>query len=317
MEDLSKDRLMRLQVEQLEKEKKDLNERLRIAAKRIDHVERAYRKDERPLLAQDYAEQQALDRTTFEALQKARVENSRAVHTQAVAAKKRLGRMQDEYRVHRERLLVARSDEYQRRKAAAEKKMEEEKEKRRQVHVTEIEAERKKREEAEAAARKKEEERLQAEAGAFSLCVYSVGVTDGVGADVDRPTCGRGSRGGTEARRRREACGAASGARARAPDDPRGGAQKGPTRTRSGGTCKVARAAAQGGDPGAAQHGRGCVARADSSKWWWWWWCSTGALREPGAIACRYDGSAQDRNCRGGRRMACTRGRKRARESRC
>lgn len=169
MEDLSKDRLMRLQVEQLEKEKKDLNERLRIAAKRIDHVERAYRKEERPLLAQDYAEQQAADRATSEALQKARIENSLTAHTQAVAAKKRLGRMQDEFRVHRERLLAERSDEYQRRKAIAEEKLEEEKETRRQARAEEIEAARKQQEEAEAAARKAEEERLRVEAGACSL----------------------------------------------------------------------------------------------------------------------------------------------------
>ena len=75
---------MRLQVEQLEKEKKDHNERLRIAAKRIDHVERAYRKEERPLLAQDYADQQAADRVTFEALQKSRIENSLAAHTRGM-----------------------------------------------------------------------------------------------------------------------------------------------------------------------------------------------------------------------------------------
>ncbi|KAF8556680.1 hypothetical protein OG21DRAFT_1475900 [Imleria badia] len=164
MEDLSKDRLMRLQVEQLEKEKKDLNERLRIAAKRIDHIERAYRKDERPLLAQDYADQQAADRTTFEALQKARFENSVTAHQQAVASKKRLGRMQDEYRAHRETLLAARSEEYQRWKASAEKKLEEEKEKRRKAYVAEKEAEGIQREEAEAAALKEEEERLRVEA---------------------------------------------------------------------------------------------------------------------------------------------------------
>ncbi|KAG9312588.1 hypothetical protein JVU11DRAFT_6985 [Chiua virens] len=164
MEDLSKDRLMRLQVEQLEKEKKDMNERLRIAAKRIDHIERAYRKEERPLLAQDYAEQQATDRTTFEELQKTRIENSLAAHNQAVAAKKRLGRMEDEFRAHRETLLAARSEEYTRRQAIAEQKMEEEKDMRRQAHLAQLEAEQQEREEAEAAARKEEEERLRAEA---------------------------------------------------------------------------------------------------------------------------------------------------------
>ncbi|KAI9570021.1 hypothetical protein HD554DRAFT_2086236, partial [Boletus coccyginus] len=174
MEDLSKDRLMRLQVEQLEKEKKDLNERLRIAAKRIDHIERAYRKEERPLLAQDYADQQAADRATFQNLQKARVENSLAAHKQALAAKKRLSRMQDEYRAHRATLLTARSEEYQRRMAIAEKKMEEEKETRREAYAAQKEAEREQREGEEAAARMVEEERLRAEAGAYSsmpICV--------------------------------------------------------------------------------------------------------------------------------------------------
>ncbi|KAF8452199.1 hypothetical protein L210DRAFT_3384394 [Boletus edulis BED1] len=167
MEDLSKDRLMRLQVEQLEKEKKDLNERLRIAAKRIDHTERAYRKEERPLLTQDYADQQAADRTTFEQLQKARIENSLMAHNLGLASKKRLSRMQDEFTAHRETLLAARTEEYQRQKASAAKKIEEEKEKQRKAYAAQQEAERKEREEAEAAARKAEEERLRAEAGVY------------------------------------------------------------------------------------------------------------------------------------------------------
>ncbi|KAF8840291.1 hypothetical protein BDN67DRAFT_1069437 [Paxillus ammoniavirescens] len=164
MEDLSKDRLMRLQVEQLEKEKKDLNERLRIASKRIDHVERAYRKEERPLLDQDYAEQQATDRATFEAVQKARLENSVAAHKEAVAAKKRLARIVDDFRKHKETLLSARSEEFKKKRAAAEKKIEEEKEQRRQAHTAEIEQERRQREQEEEEARQAEEERLRVEA---------------------------------------------------------------------------------------------------------------------------------------------------------
>ena len=65
---------MRLQVEQLEKEKKELNEKMRVLSKRLDHVERAYRKEERPLLAKDYELQQANDRVVFEAAQKARLD---------------------------------------------------------------------------------------------------------------------------------------------------------------------------------------------------------------------------------------------------
>ena len=46
--------LMRPQVEQPEKEKKELNEKVLVLAKRLDHIERAYRKEERPLLTKDY-----------------------------------------------------------------------------------------------------------------------------------------------------------------------------------------------------------------------------------------------------------------------
>ncbi|KAF9220592.1 hypothetical protein BS17DRAFT_810522 [Gyrodon lividus] len=164
MEDLSKDRLMRLQVEQLEKEKKDLNERLRIASKRIDHVERAYRKEELPLLAQDYAEQQARDLATFETVHKARIENSAAAHKEALGSKKRLSRMLDDFRKHKETLLSVRSDEFIKKRAAAEKKIEEEKEKRRAARAEQQEAERRQREEAEKKAREVEEEHLRLEA---------------------------------------------------------------------------------------------------------------------------------------------------------
>ena len=107
---------------------------------------------------------------TFEALQRSRIENSLATHTQALASKKRLGRVQDEYKAHRTTLLTARS-EYQRLNASAEKKLEEEKEKekKRKAYGAQKEAKIRLREEAEAAERQAEEERLRAEAGAYSL----------------------------------------------------------------------------------------------------------------------------------------------------
>jgi translation initiation factor 3 subunit A len=62
---------MRLQVEQLEKEK-ERESRLRVISRRVDHTERAYRQEERLFLAKDYELQQASDRTTFEQIQKGR-----------------------------------------------------------------------------------------------------------------------------------------------------------------------------------------------------------------------------------------------------
>ncbi|KAI6127017.1 hypothetical protein F5141DRAFT_1193821 [Pisolithus sp. B1] len=159
-----KDRLMRLQVEQIEKEKRDMNERLRVVAKRVDHIERAYRKEERPLLAQDYAEQQAVDLATFEALQKARIENSLVAHTEALVAKKRLSRMLSDFSSYKSTIMAARQEQYQKKLAAAQAKIQEEKEKRISALMAEREAERRAREEEEAAARAAEEERQRQEA---------------------------------------------------------------------------------------------------------------------------------------------------------
>lgn len=280
MGELSKDRLMRLQVEQLEKEKKDLHERLRIAAKRIDHIERAYRKEERPLLAQDYAEQQAADRATFEALQKARTENSLAAHNHALASKKRLRQMQDDFRAHREQLLTARAEEYQRRKATGEKMMKEEKDARRQAFAEQKEAERKQQEEAEAAARKAEEERLRVEAGACLIFFLFWGWDVELSASC-RTTCSGGSRGDAETTRRGAARGAAEATRTRARCFPRGSAQEGAAGTGCRGTGAPACAGQDGrADGGTTYHYRGCMAVACATQRG----CAC-ALGEPSAVA--------------------------------
>ena len=149
---------MKLQVEQLEKEKKDLNQRLRIVAKRVDHIERAYRKEERPLLGQDYEEQQANDRLTFEAVQKARIEGSKISHQHDIETKKRLSRMMDDYKSRRDVIAGKRGDDYARQQAIAARKIGEERAKRRKAVLQEREEERLRIETEERARREKEEE---------------------------------------------------------------------------------------------------------------------------------------------------------------
>lgn len=156
---------MRLQVEQLEKEKKDLNQRLRIVGKRVDHIERAYRKEERPLLGKDYEEQQANDRLTFETVQKTLIEGSKLSHQRNIEAKKRLSRMMDDYQARRKVLAAKRGEEYVRRQAHAARKIEEEKAKRRKAILQEREAERLRIEAEERIQREKEEEEARQEAG--------------------------------------------------------------------------------------------------------------------------------------------------------
>ncbi|TBU26431.1 hypothetical protein BD311DRAFT_726099 [Dichomitus squalens] len=163
LESLNTDNLMRLQVEQLEKEKKELNEKMRVMSKRLDHIERAYRKEERPLLAKDYEIQQANDRAVFEASQKARLEAHRQAHLQDVETKKRLTRMLSDYEQMKETIAARRGEEFAKKKELAQKKMEEEKTKRRAAVLKAREEERQRLEEEERIRREQEEEERRLE----------------------------------------------------------------------------------------------------------------------------------------------------------
>ncbi|KAF8632712.1 hypothetical protein AX15_001735 [Amanita polypyramis BW_CC] len=162
LENYDTEGLITIQVAQLEKEKRELNERLRVVAKRIDHIERASRKEEHPLLAQDYDRQQKADRDTFEEIQKARKETARQTHREDLATKARLVRIMDDYFVRREVLAAKKSEEFAKKKEAARKKIEEEKEKRRKTVLKAWEEE-KRRQEEEEERRKEEERRLEKE----------------------------------------------------------------------------------------------------------------------------------------------------------
>ncbi|KAI0739664.1 hypothetical protein C8Q80DRAFT_1112131 [Daedaleopsis nitida] len=164
MESLSTDNLMRLQVEQLEKEKKELSERMRILSKRLDHIERAYRKEERPLLAKDYEVQQANDRKVFEESQKARLEAHRHAHVQDVETKKRLTRMLSDFNQVKDAVSARKGEEFAKKKEAAQKKMEEDKAKRRAAVLEAREEERLLAEEEEQKRREQEEELAHLEA---------------------------------------------------------------------------------------------------------------------------------------------------------
>ena len=165
--------LMRIQVEQMERERKGLAEKLRIIGKRIDHTERAFRKEEVPLLHQDYENQQQRDKETHESMRQNRLTELRLAHEFDLKIKKRLGDILPEYAKFRDRKLAENKDDFERkltkaqqkidaekakRKAEVEKRREETRERRRR------EEEEARREEEEAIARFDEEQRLADEA---------------------------------------------------------------------------------------------------------------------------------------------------------
>lgn len=110
-------KLIQLQVSQIDKEKKELTDKQRIISKRVDHLERALRKAELPLLAEDYERQKADDKAAHEAAATATIATAEQTHRESVETKKRLSRMMDDYNAHRREIAGHREEELQKKKA--------------------------------------------------------------------------------------------------------------------------------------------------------------------------------------------------------
>ncbi|KIY43202.1 hypothetical protein FISHEDRAFT_53973 [Fistulina hepatica ATCC 64428] len=147
--DVDTEGLISIQVQQIEKDKREMSERLARMNKRIDHVERAYRLVERPLLTEDYKKQLEADRAAFEALQEQRRADARRQWEERIETKRRLARMWDIYNSRRDELVRRRGEEFATKKERAHRKVEEEKAKRRKQILAQREAERLREEEEE------------------------------------------------------------------------------------------------------------------------------------------------------------------------
>lgn len=151
---LDTDKLVQLQVEQIEKEKRELAERLRIIHRRIDHMERAYRREEIPLIGADYERQKGEDREYHKLARKTLLETSKEKHEADLELKKRLSRVLPDYHELRKVIEGKRLSEVQERKKRAQEQIEIEKQKRR----AQVQQERE-----EQAAQEEEERRIEAE----------------------------------------------------------------------------------------------------------------------------------------------------------
>ncbi|KAL1407360.1 eukaryotic translation initiation factor 3 subunit A [Vanrija albida] len=171
-EDLDTTKIVAMQVEHIAKEKRELNERLRIIAKRVDHLERAYRKEERPLLVTDYERQKEEDRKAHDRINAQAREAAIAQQKYAIELKARLGRMMPDYAVARSAVESQQQAEFEAARQAAAQKIAEEKSRflagvlaRHRAEKEAREQREREAEEAERAAREREEEeaRLTAE----------------------------------------------------------------------------------------------------------------------------------------------------------
>lgn len=153
-------KLIQLQVSQIDREKKELTDKQRIISKRVDHLERALRKAELPLLAEDYERQKADDKAAHEAAAAATIATAEQTHRESVETKKRLARMMDDYNAHRRAIAGQREEELQKKKAEMKVKIDAEKAKRRAKVLKEREDE-----------RLAEEARKQEEEGNDAACI--------------------------------------------------------------------------------------------------------------------------------------------------
>ncbi|KAI5478581.1 translation initiation factor eIF-3 subunit 10 [Pseudohyphozyma bogoriensis] len=160
-EEMSAEKIFQLGVQHIEKEKKDLAQKLSGVTKRIDHLERAFRKEEIPLLKQDYERQQTRDRETHVATQKLRVESSKKQHAEDLAIKARLVNILPDYHAFRTRTEGESRAAYDKQAAKLAEQLEEAKAERRaeiQRQREAAEQQRLAREAQEAARRAQEEE---------------------------------------------------------------------------------------------------------------------------------------------------------------
>ena len=105
---LEPDEIINKQVEALDKEKKELQVRLKLQEKKVDHLERAKRHEEIPLLKLQFEELKEENKQVWEEQEKERIENEKTQRESDVKNRDRMARMKAE------------KDLYQQRRSAAE-----------------------------------------------------------------------------------------------------------------------------------------------------------------------------------------------------
>lgn len=162
MDELDANRLRAIKLAQLEKEKNELSDRVRTTAKRIDHLERAFRREEMKHIPADYEAQKKHDLELYEAQTQETLKEAKQKHAEAVALKHRLGRLIPHFSSFRKELSEKRHEEFEKRRKVAEREFEAKK-KQRIKEVQDRRRREKQEREEEERRRKEEEERAQRE----------------------------------------------------------------------------------------------------------------------------------------------------------
>ncbi len=172
LDNLDSNKIRMIKLQQLEREKNSIAEKLRATSKRIDHLERAFRKEETKKLPEDYAQQRERDLAAYELVTQQTLVESKVKHKEDLELKHRLSRLMPYYEKYRANLHDRRHDEFEKRRRDAERELEKQVAARRKEYRERKIREKREREEKERAlqeaeeraAKEKEEEQKRLEA---------------------------------------------------------------------------------------------------------------------------------------------------------
>ncbi|WAQ84388.1 hypothetical protein PtA15_4A841 [Puccinia triticina] len=153
--------IIQMGVEQIEKEKKELAAKMKTVNKRLDHTERALRREEIPLLEEDYKLQQTRDEANMKKLQQEFIEGLQTKHANEVTIKHKLKKMMPDFLKFKERVANQRGHDYKKAKEESLIKIEQAKIERRAQVVRERKLAKAKKLEEERLAKEKEAEELR------------------------------------------------------------------------------------------------------------------------------------------------------------
>ncbi|CAL9736156.1 eukaryotic translation initiation factor 3 subunit A [Monosporozyma servazzii] len=141
--------LKNILIEQLAKDKAELEERMDYALKKLDHTERAVRKTELPILQREADTLKDADMIKYKAMTEKIIEAAKAEHEAKLADHERISLVCDDVKQLRDKLFESKAEEYQAAQGAKREAFEKAKQER-------IEAVRKERYEAAVAQRRQE-----------------------------------------------------------------------------------------------------------------------------------------------------------------
>ena len=163
IDDLDTNAVRMLKLTQLEKDKHEKDNRVRITAKRIDHLERAFRREEVKHLGEDYEKQREEDMKVHEETKEETLKEAQQKHKEGLALKHRLSRLVKPYDSFKGSITERRAAEFEKLRKKAEREFEEEKRKRIRAHQEEQVRQRQAKETEERRLREEEEERAREE----------------------------------------------------------------------------------------------------------------------------------------------------------